>query len=50
MTFPSTSFNPAIDAGAVPFSTRSTSGVNASNVPVPIPPAQWNMPGTMKSR
>ena len=47
---PSTSREAEIDRGAMPFSTHSTSGVNASNVLTPTPPPQWNMPGTMNSR
>src|SRR6185436_2494573 len=48
--FPSSTRDPRLDAGAVPFSTQVTSGVNASNVLTPTPPPQWNMPGTMNSR
>ena len=38
------------DAGADPFSTHRTSGVNASNVDVPAPPVQCPIPGTMNMR
>jgi hypothetical protein len=37
-------------SGAAPFSTQPTSGVIVSTSSGPTPPAQWNTPGSMKSR
>jgi hypothetical protein len=35
---------------ADPFSTHSKIADKASNIPVPTPPPQWNIPGTIYRR
>src|SRR6185295_15203384 len=48
--FPCTVREARMDAGAVPFSTHSISGVSELNELGPTPPPQWNTPGAMNRR
>ena len=49
-TFLSTTRLAIICSGRLPDSTHFIRGVAASNTLVPIPPRQWNIPGTMYRR
>ena len=48
--FPPTMRAAGIAAGVWPSSTHRTRAVAVSKVPVPMPPPQWNIPGTMNRR
>jgi hypothetical protein len=49
-SLPLSAWDAVIEAGATPFSTQLITAVMASSRSVPMPPRQWNMPGTMNRR